>query len=571
MDKQHQDTPILNEKKTFLPETIGGKLESKILLNSTEQVHKDEKDKKDKLIGKALGPVDIIVAHSWPEMGIGANGQLPWSIRADLQNFRRITSNAPVNKINAVIMGRRTYESIPAAYRPLAGRLNIIITNSPHESEYELTEFIRLDDLPAVLGSYEIHRKFIIGGGQLYDWAFKNCQLGYVYATEVFQNDKRDPSKYDTFSPDYLAGSTSSSWMNNHCDLMVPVDVSPIRIANDTNINNTSTNATNTASTNDNPVAYRFIKYYNTNLAPQSHPEPSTQIWMSPEIQYLQLMNKILTDGIDRPDRTGTGTIALFGTRQEYNLLEAFPLCTTKHMFFRAIFEELALYLSGRTDNTILQSKDIHIWDGNTSREFLDRRGLKDYPDGDMGETYGFNFRHYGAEYAGCDKDYTGQGYDQIANLVHLLKTDPTSRRMIINLWNPATQHKAALPACLMMYQFFVDTIAKTLSVQIYLRSSDYFLANNWNACTGALLVHMLCRLDGIDLTPGKLIVVTGDTHLYKTHLEQVNTNLVRQPFLPCQVFIKGPPRQSLTDFKFEDLRLIGYKAHPNIPAPMAV
>jgi len=521
-------------------------------------------------IGNQLGPVDIIVAHSWPEMGIGAGGQLPWSIKADLLHFRKITSNAPVNKINAVIMGRRTYESIPAAYRPLAGRLNIIITSNPQQSEYELTEFIRLEDLPGVLSSYEIHRKFIIGGGQLYDWAFNNCKIGYVYATEVFQNDKRDPSKYDTFFPDYLAGATSSAWINNQRELMVPVAVSPIKLANDAANINTLTSTHMILPKND-TVAYRFITYYNTNLAQQPHLEPSIQNWISPEIQYLQLMNKILTDGIDRPDRTKTGTISLFGTRQEYNLLDAFPLCTTKRMFFRAIFEELALYLSGRTDNTILQAKDIHIWDGNTSREFLDKRGLTEYPTGDMGETYGFNFRHYGAEYVGCDEDYTGQGFDQIANLVYLLKTDPTSRRMIINLWNPATQQKAALPACLMMYQFFVDPIAKTLSVQIYLRSSDYFLANNWNACTGALLVHMLCRLEGIDLTPGKLIVVTGDTHLYKTHLEQVNTNLLRQPFLPCQVFIRGPPRKSLTEFTFEDLRLVGYKAHPNIPAPMAI
>lgn len=525
--------------------------------NANLDVQKPENITPDKNIAARISPVDIIVAHSWPEMGIGASGQLPWSIRADLLNFRKITSHAPANKINAVIMGRKTYDSIPPAYRPLAGRLNIVITKSPAQTDLELTEFIRLEDLPATLGKYEIHRKFIIGGGQLYEWAFRNCQLGYVYATEVFQNEKRDPSKYDTFFPDYLAGATSAVWLHNNRDLMIPVDVSPIKLVSDPSANGIQ--------------SYRFVSYFNTNLAPQTHPDPPKKYWESPETQYLQLMNQILTDGIDRPDRTGTGTIALFGTQQVYNLHVAFPLCSTKRMFFRAIFEELALYLSGRTDNSILQRKDIHIWDGNTSREFLDKRGLTDYPEGDMGETYGFNFRHYGAEYTGCDKDYTGQGYDQIANLVHLLKTDPTSRRMIINLWNPATQHKAALPACLMMYQFFVDPIAKTLSVQIYLRSSDYFLANNWNACTGALLVHMLCQLEGIDLTPGKLIVLTGDTHIYKTHLEQVNTNLLRQPFLPCQVFVKGGKRQQLTDFTFEDLQLVGYKAHPNIPAPMAV
>lgn len=507
--------------------------------------------------------VDVIVAHSWPEMGIGKSGELPWNIRADLLNFRKITSNAPANLINAVIMGRKTWESLPPSVRPLPGRLNIVITaqNITDNSTNDLIEFTTLENLNSVLAKYQIHRKFIIGGGQLYEWAFKHCDIARLYVTEVFQNEKKDLSKYDTFFPDYLSSAQSASWLHNDI-LMIPTEVSGIKESPE-----------NSSENQRQSIHYRFITYTSSKKILNTGSENSQHlnIWTSPEQQYLQLMNKILIDGIDRPDRTGTGTISLFGTRQEYNLAQCFPLSTTKRMFFRAIFEELALYISGRTDNGILQSKDIHIWDGNTSREFLDRRGLSHYPTGDMGETYGFNFRHYGADYLGCDQDYTGQGYDQLANLVELIKTEPTSRRLIINLWNPATQHKAALPACLMMYQFFVDTVAKTLSVQIYLRSSDYFLANNWNACTGALLVHLLCNLEGIDLVPGKLIVVTGDTHIYKTHMEQVNTNLSRQPYLPCQLIVKGDKKKSLSEFKFEDLRLVGYKAHPNIPAPMAV
>jgi thymidylate synthase len=142
---------------------------------------------------------------------------------------------------------------------------------------------------------------------------------------------------------------------------------------------------------------------------------------------------------------------------------------------------------------------------------------------------------------------------------------------MIINLWNPATQHNAALPSCLMMYQFYVNTQAKTLNCQIYIRSSDYFLANNWNACTGALLVHMLCGLDGIDLTPGELVVITGDTHIYKSHLAQVNKNLERVPYPFPKLFVKGEKKKDITEYTFDDLRLIGYKAHPSIPAEMAV
>ena len=264
--------------------------------------------------------------------------------------------------------------------------------------------------------------------------------------------------------------------------------------------------------------------------------------------------------------------MSVFGEKFKYDLRETFPLLTTKRMFVRAIFEELILYISGKTDNKILQEKKIHIWDGNTSREFLDGRGLTDYPEGDMGETYGFNFRHYGAEYKGCDKDYTGQGFDQIENVVNLIKTNPKSRRIIINLFNPATQHKAALPACLCQYQFHVNLKRRELNLQLYLRSSDFFLANNWNTITGAFLVHMICNLKDVDLTPGDLTVITGDTHIYKNHIEGVKTNIERMPKPFPKLVVDIPEKkESLRDFKYTDMKIIGYHPMPNIKVDMAV
>ena len=283
-------------------------------------------------------------------------------------------------------------------------------------------------------------------------------------------------------------------------------------------------------------------------------------------------MNDILVNGIERGDRTGTGTISTFGNQLKYNLRDTFPLSTTKSMFFRAIFEELKLYLTGKTDNKILQDKNIHIWDGNTSREFLNKRGLKDYPEGDMGETYGFNMRHFGGEYKDCHEKYdSNNGFDQLQYVIDLLKNDPTSRRIMINLWNPATLAKAALPSCLCQYQFYVNTQTKELSLQIYIRSSDYFLANSWNACTGGLFVHLLCNVEGINLTPGDLTVFIADAHLYKTHQEQVKLNLERSPLPFPKLIIKGEKRKSINEFAFEDLDLIGYKAYPNIKAEMAI
>jgi thymidylate synthase len=184
--------------------------------------------------------------------------------------------------------------------------------------------------------------------------------------------------------------------------------------------------------------------------------------------------------------------------------------------------------------------------------------------------------RHYGASYRGCDVEYPpeGYGFDQLANAINLIKNDPYSRRIIIDLWNPATQDKAALPSCLCKYQFNVDVAKKELNLAIYLRSSDYFLANNWNTCTGALLVHMICNLENINLTPGNLTVFIADAHIYKSHIEQVKKNLERIPYPYPKLVIKNEKCKNvknIMDYCWEDFELIGYKSHPGIKADMAI
>jgi dihydrofolate reductase/thymidylate synthase len=499
----------------------------------------------------------IVCAHSFPEFGIGIKGQLPWLLKGDMLNFKTITTSQ--NGLNFVVMGRRTYDSLPYSVRPLHNRINIIITNDAFLLENNnvppYTWYTTWSDLQSTLtkkfNEYECQNAkkdvYIIGGAEIYKLALDTLEITTVYITEVYYNDKKTDSSYITFDT-YFPSYDSTSWCHGPNNVTLAL-CSVSKFYNEKGIN------------------YRYLVY-------KSHMPPGYE-WQSEESrQYLRIMQDILDRGDERVDRTNIGTLSLFHTVQRYDLADTFPLCTTKRMFFRAIFEELSLYISGRTDNKILQDKDIHIWDGNTTREFLDKRGLSHYPEGDMGETYGFNFRHYGASYTTC-KDVIpldgSVGYDQIANIIHLLKTEPASRRMIINLWNPATQHNAALPACLMMYQFHVNMQRKTLNCQLYLRSSDYFLANNWNACTGALLVHMLCMIEGIDLIPGELIIVTGDTHLYKSHLHQVRENLSRKPYPFPALEIKGGKRMELTDFTFNDLRLVGYKTHPRISADMAV
>ena len=258
--------------------------------------------------------------------------------------------------------------------------------------------------------------------------------------------------------------------------------------------------------------------------------------------------------------------------RFEYDLKDGFPALTTKRIFLRGVFEELMMYLRGQTDNSVLQEKGINIWDGNTTREFLDSRGLTEYPVGDMGETYGFNFRHFGGEYVTCRESYTdNNGFDQLSYVIDLIKNNPSSRRILINLWNSNTLHRAALPSCLCQYQFYVNSERKELDLQIYIRSSDFFLANNWNTCTGAFFVHMICNLEGIDLTPGRVVVVTGDTHLYLTHLEGVDENLTRIPRPLPILNVLGGKRKNIEEFNWEDMELIGYYPQKNIKAEMAV
>jgi dihydrofolate reductase/thymidylate synthase len=530
----------------------------------------------------------LIVAHTVPEFAIGKEGTIPWYIPEDLQHFKNITTSKQNNsssKMNIVIMGRKTWDSIPDKVKPLSNRFTIIITRNE--------ELLRSNDLTNNLQilyctwerlSSELNKLktnpilsnyvYFAGGQEIYNMALHDYPISRSYITEIYYNTKKNLDMFDVFFPKYKMHNWLVPCYENNTN-------NPDNIVNSYNklfLFTVSKIHSYFDKRLKKMLYYRFKEYYTANVLNSNNKDK----WLTTSAentQYISIMKQIMNEGIERDDRTGTGTLSLFGTRQHYKLTDTFPLSTTKRIFFRAVFEELKLYLSGCTDNAILQEKGIHIWDGNTSREFLDNRGLINYPEGDMGETYGFNFRHFGGEYKDCHTKYPldgSNGYDQLANVIHLLKNDPTSRRIIINLWNPATLHKASLPSCLMMYQFYVDTHAKLLHCQIYIRSSDYFLANNWNTCTGALLVHMLCSLEDIDLTPGSITTITGDTHIYKTHLEQVNQNLEREPVPFPKLVIENNKSQTkkfkkLEDIEFEDLKLYGYMPQPNISAPMAV
>jgi len=293
------------------------------------------------------------------------------------------------------------------------------------------------------------------------------------------------------------------------------------------------------------------------------------------ETKYLELIKEVLTNGIEKEDRTGIGVKSIFGGQLSFNLnyengMSIYPLLTTKKMWFKGIFEELMWILRGHTDNKKLQEKKVKIWNGNSSREFLDSRNLHHYEEGDIGATYGFAVRSYGAEYKGCSEDYSNQGFDQLEYVIDLLKNDPSSRRILINLWDPTVIDKVALTPCMMTYNFYVDTKNKKLNLQGYIRSSDTLLGLPWNIAYLALLVNLMCNVEGIDLTPGQLNVITCDQHIYNNHLEQAGIQINRQPKKFPKLKIKRKVK-NITDFTWNDVELIDYQFHDKIEAEMAV
>lgn len=280
------------------------------------------------------------------------------------------------------------------------------------------------------------------------------------------------------------------------------------------------------------------------------------------EQQILDTLSTILKEGETRSDRTRIGTRSIFGVDMRFDLTDNnFPLITTRKLSLRMVFEELMWFLRGQTDAKILKDKKVPVWNANSSREFLDARGLSHYEEGDIGSAYGFQFRHFGAKYTDCHTDYTGQGFDQVEYVIKLLKTNPTSRRIIMNLWNPTTLDEVALPPCLMMYQFYVSE-GKYLSCKLTQRSSDISLAGGWNIATGSLLVYMLSAI--CNLKPKELIWSVGDCHVYLNQIDGVKEQLKRTPKRPPKLHIVKTPH-SLEEFEYNCFRLSNYTPHPAI------
>ncbi len=262
--------------------------------------------------------------------------------------------------------------------------------------------------------------------------------------------------------------------------------------------------------------------------------------------QYLDLLRRVRTQGTQKTDRTGTGTLSVFGAQLRFDLSHGFPLVTTKKLHLKSIVHELIWFLAGDTNVGYLKEHGVRIWD-----EWADANG-------DLGPVYGKQWRSWAAP--------DGRTIDQISDLVAELKRNPDSRRLIVSAWNPADVPKMALAPCHCLFQFYVAD--GKLSCQLYQRSADIFLGVPFNIASYALLTMMMAQVTG--LKPGDFVHTFGDAHLYLNHLEQADLQLARAP-RPLPVMHINPDVPSIFGFKFEDFRLEGYEPHPHISAPVAV
>lgn len=272
--------------------------------------------------------------------------------------------------------------------------------------------------------------------------------------------------------------------------------------------------------------------------------------------QYLDLIQRVLTEGAIKTDRTGTGTRSVFGYQMHFDMKDGFPLVTTKKMFTRGIIEELLWFISGSTNKKVLQEKGVHIWDA-----------WGDDETGELGPIYGHQWRHWDASRIQVDfMPWTTLGYDQLADAIETIKNNPDSRRIIVSSWNVAQIDQMALPPCHCFFQFYVAN--GKLSLQLYQRSADIFLGVPFNIASYALLLMMVAQVTGLEA--GEFIHTLGDAHIYNNHIEQVTLQLSREP-LPLPKMVINSEVKDIDKFTIDDFKLEDYQCHPAIKGEVSV
>lgn len=375
----------------------------------------------------------IVCADS--NFGIGKNNTLPWHFTKELKYFKQNTISKNPNKINVVIMGNNTYKSIPNHLKPLENRINIVLTNNEiliKNNTNLSNKLLYFNNILSILYYLEQNKKiinevWICGGPNIYSQFLELRIVSNIYYTKII--DKC--FNCDTFFPKAYF---------KYFDLI------------------------------DERIEYDYDKKSDSITKNKLHYMVYTYI-NKEELKYLNTIKQILNKGITKLDRTKIGTLSLFGKSFKYNIRNyKLPLFTHRKMFYRGIIEELLFFISGKTDTKLLESKNVNIWKGNTTREFLDSRNLKHLKDGDMGAGYPFQLRHFGADYINAEYNYKNQGFDQLKYVIDLIKRDPHSRRILFSYWNPKDLDKVALPSC-----FLKDSLILTKKGYLPIQNLNMF------------------------------------------------------------------------------------------------
>lgn len=462
---------------------------------------------------------------------IGVNNDLAFNIKEDLKFFKNITKSKIQNKPNVVIMGFNTWKSLPNKHLP--DRINIVLTNQNilDIDTDKVSSFSSFEYALTYLSTQDYNEIFIIGGSVLYSYVFEKYKdnIKYIYETYVHayypisESDEVTYLKYKINNEDFKC------------------------VKNEYGIYDCSVHgASDKISTSVN-----FKKYQNVNKINKN------------ENEYLILLSKVKECGTVRESRN-SNVISSFSEKMKFDLRDGFPLLTTKKMGWKTILRELLWFIEGSTDNHKLNKKNVKIWNGNASKEFMKSRGLN-YEEGDLGPIYGFQWRHFGDKYINKNHKYTG-GVDQLKNVIDLIKNEPHSRRIIFSAWNPCDLDKMALPPCHVMVQFYIDVKNKYIDAQLIQRSGDMFLGVPFNIASYSFLLHIIGNITGY--RPRYLYHILGDAHIYDSHIDSVNEQLSREPYnLPTLEIT-----EKITDIdniREEVFNIINYNSHPAIKTEM--
>jgi len=479
---------------------------------------------------------------------------------AGFVSVTKTTSDA--SKVNAVIMGRKTWDSIPPQARPLRGRLNVIVTRQPERfSGLPKDKVCAVSSFQAALDVLEtdqyrdrLEKVFVIGGAEIFKIALQHPLCEEIHLTEVLK-----PFDCDVFMPEIDPSLGFDLVEEGEVEMDGPENNIPIQYLVYRRPVQESSEANDASSSEVKSVMSHSLEVKG---APSVSPRHE-------EHQYLDLIRDIIANGKFKMDRTQVGTYSKFGAMMRFSLRDGkFPLLTTKRVFLRGIVEELIWFIRGSTNAQELKDKNVHIWDGNASRDFLDKCGLWYRNENDLGPVYGFQWRHFGARYVDCHWNYDGQGVDQLTEVIETIRKNPNSRRILMSAWNPVDIPKMALPPCHVLSQFFVAD--GELSCILYQRSCDMGLGVPFNIASYALLTCFIAKLTG--LKPGDFIHMMGDTHVYSNHVEALKIQLQREPRpFPTIKLRDRPEIKSITDFVAEDVIIEGYDPHPAIKMDMAV